>query len=289
MRVLCRRFCIAGVFAVVFATAVSADVTLRLVQHLSAGLLGMDSRVTWYQKGDKFAEYEEAELALVSIKNAKIYDFKKKKVWEVDFDEETYKELDWDSVMNSSDIGSAIKNEMAATFSLLEPEFFHFEIFPIDYTWDIAGYKTKGVSANVITRFNNPFTSSGINGNFVFNFWMSRIIDKNDPIKKIVDFRNQNFGDSERLSGITFTDIWQGVDTVEIKNKIVHAVQKACGDTSHLYPLGIEIVMETGDPLNVASSVNMIYFSQFVVSVSENRIPDDIFEIPEGFTLAEEE
>lgn len=290
-RWLSIRWLFVPIIWAVLSTQIHADVTLRKVRHISAGLLSdITTKVTWFLKDSRFCEKEQTEMLLVSSSTATIYDLKKAKVWKVDFDDETYEEFELSDY--KSDASYKLESLLNLTMDKLksmELEYLYFHVSPLSKERVIGGYKCKGLMLTLTGRFSDPFGDEDIDMLGSFVVWLAKV-KGDDPLAKIYDFYFSKVSrDTATLVfeiGEEFLESFADVESMQ--KQVSQVLTTLFGDTTNLYPVGFEFMVRSGDPTSATSSVLPIFISEYLVGVSQPKIQDAIFKVPEGFEKEEE-
>ncbi len=278
-------------------TVLRADVVVRRVQHMS-GLVFLTSsyRVTWYLKDHKMARYESKEGLLGIINTeATIYDFEKKKVWEVDFSEETYREYSWDEYQKKKLGFMQLVPSLVDSLSDAKIRYMNVAVTPLENIREIAGRKTRGLTIQMQLEGGDPFTSDLSSATLIMTIWMTKIDDKNDPLRKYYEVHDKIYGTDSNQDGqmevlqVLSKKFDSLFDISRKTQEMMNALTTMFGDTSNLYTVGMEMFLAVGDPLDASSPTISVYFSDFTVDVSTEFVPDSKFEVPEGYTLKEDD
>ncbi len=269
------------------------DIKLRKIEIVSLGaFLNITEKVTWYMKDSRFCEKSDRDLLLGTSTSSKIFDLKKKRVYEVDYDDKTYNMYSLEDY-KKSDITSLDDIFYEDEFEDYDIEYFFMDILPMGFTRNIGGYETKGILITFNIRLKNPFKNSHVDALGSLVLWGARL-PKSDPVAKIFDFYYGNIEtDSSEQQPLLQTAggklIRRDPNYAKLERKANRIMKELWGDTTNVYPLGLEIVGRIGDPTDASSTLLPVIVSSYVVSVSESPIDDDVFKVPDGFSIETEE
>ncbi len=269
------------------------DIKLRKIEIVSLGtLFNITEKVTWYMKDSRFCEKSDKELLFSTSTSSKIFDLKKKRVYEVDYDDKTYSIHSLEDY-EKSDLTSLDNVFYDDEFEDYDIEYFFMDISPLDFTRNIGGYETKGILITFNIRLKNPFKNSHVDALGSLVLWGARL-PENDPMAKIFNFYYGNIEtDSSEQQLLLHTAgaklIRRDPNYAKLERKANRIMKELWGDTTNVYPLGIEIVGRIGDPTDASSTVLPVVVTSYVASVSETSIDDDVFKVPDGFSIETEE